>query len=147
MRIGKLNKSFVHAIYKLGKDSFSKYPWFSKKFLNNVFDLKGYYFGAFEDGKLVGCLLAVKEEMPKIWIYYLAVKKELRRAGIASLLIRKLFKIRSKERYLIFVDTLEGYKKAINFYKKHGFVIAAKVKHFYGKNMNGVILRRMFSKK
>lgn len=147
MEIRKLSKSFVNEAYNLGKDSFSSFPWFSKKFLRNTLGSEGCHLGAFKNGKLIGCLLAINDEMPKIWIYYMVVKKEFRGAGIGSLLMKRLFNLRQKKRHIIFVDTSKSNNKAVKFYKKHGFVIAAKVRHWYGKDIDGILLRKMFSKK
>lgn len=86
---------------------------------------QGYSFGAYQNNKLVGVLIAENRKWNNsIWIAELAVSDKCRGNGIGSALMDKLFQIADINQIrLIGLETQNINLPAISFYRKKGFEI------------------------
>jgi len=139
MLIKKISDEDIGNLYKIGLQEFKGESWFSKKFLRETIKTPGYYYGAFEKGRLVGGILARRFDRPKLWIFFFAINKKYRGRGIGGKLLGMIEKKCSRAYPLIFVDICEASSEAKKFYKKHGFKQQAKIKDWFGINQEGII--------
>ena len=145
MIIKKICEKDIDSLYKIGLQEFKGELWFTKNFLKETINTSGYYYGSFENGKLLGGILVRRFDRPKLWIFFFAVDKGFRRQGIGSKLLGKIEKKCSKDYPLIFVDICEAFSDAKNFYLEHGFKRQAKIKDWFGINKEGSIYsKRLF---
>lgn len=102
--------------------------------------LFNYFYETFPEGlivaeeahKTVGFLIGVRIATEKAKVLMLSVSNQHRKQGIGSeLLIRFLKQISRKNVKIVELEVRIDNKKAINFYKKHGFIIKAKIRKFY----------------
>jgi ribosomal-protein-alanine N-acetyltransferase len=102
--------------------------------------LFNYFYETFPEGfivaeeahKIVGFLIGVRVTTENAKVLMLSVSKQHRKQGIGSeLLIRFLKEISKKKVKIVELEVRTDNEKAINFYRKHGFIIKAKIKGFY----------------
>ncbi len=93
------------------------------------------YFVAIKDKQVVGIsglygLEAYPEDV--LWLGYFAVKKKFQGQGIGSGLYKYVEELARKMGIRLFcVETDSSKKKAMDFYKKQGFIEGGKIKGFY----------------
>jgi len=95
-----------------------------------------------KNGKIVGFILSAKQSKEELRILMLAVKKEYRGQGIGSMLLKELL-LRFPEVRRIYLEVKVGNKKAIKFYKKHGFKIKEKIKDFYTDGSSAYLMEKI----
>ena len=102
--------------------------------------LFNYFYETFPEGlivaekahKIIGFLIGVKINQENAKILMLPVLKAYRRQNIASELLNQFLRIISIENLKkIELEVRTKNKSAINFYKKHGFIIKEKQRKFY----------------
>jgi GNAT superfamily N-acetyltransferase len=139
MIIREISDKDINSLYKIGLQEFKGELWFTKRFLKETVKTPGYYYGAFERGKLLGGILVRKFDKPKLWIFFFAVDRGYRTKGIGGKLLKKIENKCSKTYPLIFVDICEALSEAKKFYVKCGFKRQAKVRDWFGINQEGLI--------
>lgn len=85
---------------------------FNKNFINSTL-----VFSAWADGRLVGCVRVLSDQMFRSIIYDLAVLPEFQHQGIGSELVRKCLKTFPNSEWLVQTETAAG------FYEKMGFTV------------------------
>jgi len=95
-----------------------------------------------KNGKIVGFILSAKQSKEELRILMLAVKKEYRGQGIGSMLLKELL-LRFPEVRRIYLEVKVGNKKAIKFYKKHGFKIKEKLDNFYTDGSSAYLMEKI----
>jgi ribosomal-protein-alanine N-acetyltransferase len=113
--------------------------------------LFNYFYETFPEGfivveysqKIIGFIIGVKINNILAKILMISISKNFQRKNIGSELLIYFLNILSKE-YIKYVE-LEvriDNKKAINFYKKHGFEIKNKIKNFYQNGKSAYNMRK-----
>jgi GNAT superfamily N-acetyltransferase len=143
MIIRKIGSKNIDSLYKIGLQEFKGEFWFTRNFLKETIKTPGYYYGAFENGKLLGGILVRKFDRPKLWIFFFAVDKGYRKRGIGGRLLKTVERKCSKNYPLIFVDICEGFSEAKEFYEEYGFKRQAEIKDWFGINQKGVIYSKI----
>ena len=93
--------------------------------------------------KLIGFIIGTKTSDKTVRIPMLAIRNAYRRNGIGSALLNKLFeKIIRENIQFVDLEVKTNNKVAIEFYKKHGFVISEKVSSFYKTGEDAYIMKR-----
>ena len=95
-----------------------------------------------KNGKIVGFILSAKQSKDELRILMLAVKKEYRGQGIGSMLLKELL-LKFPEVRRIYLEVKVENKKAIKFYKKHGFKIKEKIKDFYTDGSSAYLMEKI----
>lgn len=111
---------------------------FNNEYKKNPFS-KGYIYEI--ESRIVGFIIydIIYE---KVEIEYIFVEKEYRNKKIATLLLQKMISSLEKGiNYEITLEVRESNIKAINLYKKNGFVKVATRKKYYG-NENAILMLR-----
>jgi ribosomal protein S18 acetylase RimI-like enzyme len=142
----EINDTYTDWIYRIGRHEFGKTYWFTKKYIKETFDGTGFYYGAFDDEKLVGAILARKFDRPKIWIYLFCVHETYQRQGIGTQLLKMVEETVPKSFFMVFVDIGPDDEHARNFYEKHGFKRQATMRDWFGKGKYGEIYSKMRKK-
>jgi len=102
--------------------------------------LFNYFYETFPEGfivaekahKIVGFLIGVRITTENAKVLMLSVSKQYRKQGVGSeLLIRFLKETSKKKVKIVELEVRTDNKKAIDFYRKHGFITKAKIKGFY----------------
>lgn len=76
-------------------------------------------------------------------LYNIAVSSEYRRNGIGSRLLNSLRKVLSEQNVrCIWLEVRESNHSAIDFYRKHGFVVEAKRPNFYSNPVGNALIMR-----
>lgn len=128
----KMQQKDLKVLYKLGVGQWPAEKWLTLDYLKSAFKQKGLHYVAKIDGKVVGGVIFVFEDIVKNWIRYIIVDKNARRLGIGARLINSLASS-LKPGESIFVDTGVRDKTAIQFYEKNGFKKRGKIQSFYDK--------------
>jgi len=94
--------------------------------------------------KIVGFLLGTKTSWDSARILLLAVKREYRRRGIGSRMLKRFL----REMLLQNIKKVElevrlDNRLALNFYKKHGFYIVNIIPGFYQDDQTAYVLRKI----
>lgn len=130
--IEKMQQKDLKGLYKLGRAQWPGEKWLTPDYLKSPFKQKGLHYVAKIEGKVVGGVIFVFEDIIKNWIRYLIIDKNARRLGIGGELIKRLAGS-LKPGESIFVDTGVRDKTAIQFYEKNGFKKRGKIQSFYDK--------------
>ena len=102
--------------------------------------LFNYFYETFPEGfivaeeahKVVGFLIGVRITTENTKVLMLSVSKQHRKQGIGSELLNRFLKQISRENSkIVELEVRIDNKKAIDFYRKHGFTIKGKIKKFY----------------
>jgi ribosomal-protein-alanine acetyltransferase len=102
--------------------------------------LFNYFYETFPEGfivaekahKIVGFLIGARITTENAKVLMLSVSKQYRKQGVGSeLLIRFLKETSKKKVKIVELEVRIDNKKAIDFYKKHGFIIKTKIRKFY----------------
>ncbi|MEM0493240.1 MAG: GNAT family N-acetyltransferase [Candidatus Thermoplasmatota archaeon] len=106
------------------------------------------FYEAFPDGflvaeshhKIIGFLIGVKTPEGTARVVMLAVAEPYRRRGIGSSLLRCFIdEIKKRGINIIRLETRVTNKQAVEFYKKHGFVIVDRLYRFYQNGDDGYL--------
>jgi GNAT superfamily N-acetyltransferase len=136
MIIRKVCHKDLNSICRLGIQEFGDELWFTRQFLAETIKTPGYYYGAFDKGKLLGCILVRRFDRPKLWIFFMAVDKVARGKGIGSTLLKKVESKGCKSYPLLFVDVAPI---RCSFYEKRGFRKIASVRDWFGIGKPGAV--------
>jgi len=139
MIIRKLGLADADLLYELGAQQFKGEFWYNKRFLKETLKTFGRHYGAFEGKNLIGSILTRMYDKPKSWIYFFVVDKQFRRAGIGSRLLSAVEKSLPKGYFMIYVDFEDSDIEAKKFYNKRGFKKQAKINHWFGRDMPGLL--------
>ena len=114
-------------------------PWSLAMFVLELSKPSGICLAALRDGRLVGYLVCSRYDT--VWhLMNVAVDPELRRQGIATALIERLFELadRPGERYTLEVRTSNG--GAIRLYERLGFTAAGRRRAYYHDNREDAVI-------
>ncbi|UCD13435.1 MAG: ribosomal protein S18-alanine N-acetyltransferase [Thermoplasmatales archaeon] len=93
--------------------------------------------------KIVGFIIGIKTSNETVRIPMLAVHKNYRRQGVGSALITQMLKkLRLQNIQHIDLEVKTSNTAAIQFYKKHGFVITENIPSFYQTGEDAYIMKR-----
>lgn len=93
--------------------------------------------------KIVGFIIGIKMSDVGAKISMMAVNKNYRRNKIGSLLINNLIQRLKQDNVLILdLEVRTNNTSAIQFYKKHGFIISEKILKFYQTGEDAYIMER-----
>ena len=147
MKIRKISGKNLESVMRLGAEEFKGEEWFTKKFVRNtLMNSNGIFIGAFEKNKLVGCIFVEILDKPKSWIFFFVVKKEFRRRGIGTKLLKHAESHLSADYDMILVDLEKVDKSGLKFYKKNNFRKVAKITHWFGNRHPGLIYMKEVKK-
>lgn len=138
MNILKLCDEHINEVENLEKEIFSE-PY-SLKILQEMNDRKNYEILVYFDEKVRGYAV-ISSILDEIEIIRIAVSKEFRRKNIASLIFNKIiadFCVCDNTK--IFLEVRKSNEKAINFYKKKGFLEIGSRKNYYNNPKEDAIL-------
>lgn len=108
--------------------------WFWKPFTQHA-----YVYKAIFDKKIVGGILAFPTKHPgTIYIESIFVDTKFRDHGVATRLIEKVSKHAGCRELIL--DTMPGWKNAINLYRKQGFRVVKKLKNYYEDGTDRVLM-------
>lgn len=93
-----------------------------------------------EDNNIIGFAVAEKDLPVGVWnINLLCVNPTYRRKGIASNLLNEILS-RKARLFVIETESSENYSKALQLYLKEGFKEEARIKDFWSKGSDKIIL-------
>jgi ribosomal-protein-alanine N-acetyltransferase len=110
-----------------------------------------YFYETFPEGflvaemakKIVGLLIGVKLNQETAKILMLSISEQHRRQKLGSELLKQFFKELHLENIkYIELEVRTDNKKAIEFYKKHGFEVIDKITEFYQNGENAFTMRK-----
>jgi ribosomal-protein-alanine N-acetyltransferase len=99
-----------------------------------------------ENKKIIGFIVGINTSNTCMRIPMLAVTKNYRKKQIGSKLLANLIKISLHENFrLIELEVKISNHAAINFYKKHGFLISEKISKFYQTGEDAFIMKKILN--
>lgn len=121
----------MFSVIKLASDTLTEQ--YSPSLFNYFYETNNKGFIVAEMGhKIIGFIVGVKVNSEMAKILMLSVSKNFRRRNIGSMLLQEFIKQTLKDRTkIIELEVRVDNKKAIKFYKKHGFKITTKIREFY----------------
>ncbi|MDO4778263.1 MAG: ribosomal protein S18-alanine N-acetyltransferase [Tissierellia bacterium] len=140
--IRRLELSDVESLTRLDEEIFEQ-PWEEASFYFSLENEFTYGIGIEKDGELVGymifsCILGDAN------LDNIAIKKEHRKLGLASVLIEKLIKISEENEWnQIMLEVRNSNKEAISLYEKFGFRYISTRKNYYGEGIDADIMIRV----
>ncbi len=141
VNLRRAKKSDLKKILEIEKESF-KEPWRMEGFLYelNLPEEIGISYVAEVDEKVGGYIfLHIFDE--GIHIVNIAVRKDMRRQGIGTLLLQKAEEIaKNKNIPLLVLEVRENNLPAISLYKKHGFSVLRKIEGYYSDGENALLM-------
>lgn len=143
----KAKKSDIEQVLKIEKESF-KASWSKSSFLS---ELKqdpqiGLFYVAEKDGEIVGYIILHLYEKG-VHIINIAVKKNQRRKGIGSMLIKKAEEIAIERNIpLLVLEVRVSNTPAIQLYKKLNFETVHILKDFYGNKEDALLMIKKVKK-
>lgn len=143
----KAKKSDIEQVLKIEKESF-KASWSKSSFLS---ELKqdpqiGLFYVAEKDGEIVGYIILHLYEKG-VHIINIAVKKNQRRKGIGSKLIKKAEEIAIERNIpLLVLEVRVSNTPAIQLYKKLNFETVHILKDFYGNKEDALLMIKKVKK-
>jgi len=130
IEIKRATEDKINEIYEIEKESF-KFPWSKDIFLYEMKNSKVLFYIAEIKKRIAGYIIA-QEMGDELHILNLAVKKEERKKGVATSLIKKLEEEAINKNFRVFyLEVRVSNIPAIKFYKKMGFKIAYTRKGYY----------------
>lgn len=140
IKILKMTSKNLSDLFKSGKAYWKDDNWLTMKYLKSSFGQDGLSYVAKSEGKIIGGVIFIYQDIVENWLRYLIVDKKYRRRGVGTALLQKVFK-KIKTGESVFVDTGVHYKNTINFYGKLGFKNCGIVKNLYG-NKSAYFLKK-----
>ncbi|MBP3706703.1 MAG: ribosomal protein S18-alanine N-acetyltransferase [Clostridia bacterium] len=144
-RIVDLEKRHIDDMVRIEKEEFSL-PWSKESILDSI--KNGYIFFAAVDknNRLIG-YAGINTVLDEGYIANIAVDKEYRNKGIATLLINRLFVLaRKKGLSFVTLEVRASNITAVSLYEKCGFKFEGRRKNFYFKPVeDAIIMTRRFS--
>lgn len=140
--IRRLELSDVESLTRLDEEIFEQ-PWEEASFYFSLENEFTYGIGIEKDGELVGymifsCILGDAN------LDNIAIKKEHRKLGFASVLIEKLIKISEENEWnQIMLEVRNSNREAISLYEKFGFRYISTRKNYYGDGIDADIMIRL----
>lgn len=140
--IRRLELSDVESLTRLDEEIFEQ-PWEEASFYFSLENEFTYGIGIEKDGELVGymifsCILGDAN------LDNIAIKKEHRKLGLASVLIEKLIKISEENEWnQIMLEVRNSNREAISLYEKFGFRYISTRKNYYGEGIDADIMIRV----
>lgn len=140
--IRRLELSDVESLTRLDEEIFEQ-PWEEASFYFSLENEFTYGIGIEKDGELVGymifsCILGDAN------LDNIAIKKEHRKLGLASVLIEKLIKISEENEWnQIMLEVRNSNREAISLYEKFGFRYISTRKNYYGDGIDADIMIRL----
>lgn len=137
------NIEFISEIYDIERNCF-EVPWSMNSFKNemSITNGKTIVLKEINSGSIVGfaCYRIIEEDAE---IMRIAIKKELQRNGLGSLLLNEVIR-QAKEQSAkkIYLEVAVNNFSAIRLYEKHSFLRDGLRKNYYGNGIDGLLLSR-----
>lgn len=144
--INLMDEKDIEKVLRIEKNVFTN-PWSKNAFINELRENPhALYFIAKVDDKIVA-YIGFWILVDYIHITNLAVKKEYRNQGIATILFDKMENIAlSSNKRKFYLEVRESNKKAINFYKKRDFkIIDRKIKYYTNNDEDALIMGKVIN--
>lgn len=139
IEIREMRESDLNEVMKIEKASFKR-PWFRFFFESDLLRTNAYLWVAKEGNKLLGYLVAYHTS-DELHIANIAVEEKERRRGIGSLFMKKIIDLARDLRALrIFLEVRPSNLAAINLYKKFGFEVVDRRKHYYQDGEDALLM-------
>lgn len=137
-RIAPLNATHLGALARIGREHWPTERWITRRYLSSVLRMDGVHATALMEKRVVGGIMAVQEDAPKWWLYYLAVSKAHRRQGIGTMLLRHV-EAHIPKKALLCVDLEASDAAALAFYRAASFRRMGAVRHWFDGSRTGII--------
>jgi len=139
--IFRMNESHTDGVLEIEKECFSS-PWSRESLEAELSNEYARFFAAVCDGTVIGYIGAFNV-CGEVSLGNLAVKKEYRKAGVASALLNELEKTAEAENAeFITLEVRQSNEAAITLYKKLGFSQSGLRKGFYQNPTEDAILMK-----
>ncbi|MFX0057298.1 MAG: ribosomal protein S18-alanine N-acetyltransferase [Candidatus Hodarchaeota archaeon] len=144
MTVKRVQLSDLEGIMKIEKKVF-KGDAFSRETIKKLM-VQNNLFLKIEDkkisNKIIGFIIAIKDDEERINIVNFVVKKRFQELGYGSILLKEaLEKIRKlKQIKTIILNVKTSNKKAIDLYKKFDFRIVGKIEKYYSQNESAYLM-------
>lgn len=141
--VSEIKQNHIRIIAEIEKENFSE-PW-SEKSITESLNNSTVFFVAEKGDELIG-YVGLQYILDEGYITSIAVKKENRNSGVATMLLNKCFSF-AKEKHLAFIslEVRISNEKAINLYNKLDFKKEGLRKNFYRfPNEDAIIMTRRF---
>ncbi len=141
INLRKANESDIEQVLEIEEESF-KEPWSKNAFLYELLlprDIALFYV-AEENGKIKGYILMHLFE-EGLHIINIAVRKEARRKGIGTMMLKKAVNIAEEKNIpLLVLEVRESNIQAINLYKKFGFHTIRTIDNYYSNGEKALLM-------
>ncbi|MGM0411370.1 MAG: ribosomal protein S18-alanine N-acetyltransferase [Bacillota bacterium] len=144
--IDLMDEKDIKEVLRIERNVFTN-PWSKNAFINELRENPhAIYFIAKKDNKIVA-YIGFWILVDYIHITNLAVKKEYRKQGIATILFEKMENIAlSSNKRKFYLEVRESNKKAINFYKKRDFkIIDRKINYYTNNDEDALIMGKVIN--
>ncbi len=123
--------SDIDGVLEIEKASFPR-PWKRRNFVSELtIPLSHPMVLLNERGEVIGYIMLRLTE-PVVHILNIAVREDVRRCGLGSMLLREAFKLAKKHRMKgIYLEVRVSNTPAIRLYQKHGFFILERIRGYY----------------
>ncbi len=137
----RMNENHTDGVLEIERECFSS-PWSRESFNSSLVNEYARFFAAVCDGTVIGYIGAFNV-FGEVSLGNLAVKKEYRKAGVASALLNELEKTAVTENAeFITLEVRQSNEAAIRLYKKLGFSQSGLRKGFYQNPTEDAILMK-----
>ncbi len=141
MVVRKMTYPDLEEAYQIEKDSFSS-PWTFELMKNEMDHVFASYYVAETGGEILG-FGGIYIVLDEATIVNLAVKREVRRSGIAKKLMNILIdECTTKNVKHIFLEVREKNEAAILLYDRFGFEVIEKRKNYYNDPVDHALIMR-----
>ncbi len=135
-----MEKAHIPQILEIENSTF-KMPWTEQAFRAELTLSVSRSFVALDpQGNVLGYLVT-RLESPAVHILNIAVRRDVRRCGIGSALMRKAFEVaKESEAEILYLEVRASNVDAINLYRKFGFSALRRIENYYAPDGEAAII-------
>lgn len=139
MQIEKMSKKHIDEVYLISVEEFKENSWSKNLFIKEIEDNKFKISFVILINKIVAGFINLSFNDEEMTILNIATKKEFKRMGIATALIKKSVDIaKQKNLTQIFLEVEIDNMPAIKLYEKFGFEILKIRKNYYPNHKDAI---------
>lgn len=139
MQIEKMSKKHIDEVYLISVEEFKENSWSKNLFIKEIEDDKFKISFVILINKIVAGFINLSFNDEEMTILNIATKKEFKRMGIATALIKKSVDIaKQKNLAQIFLEVEIDNMPAIKLYEKFGFEILKIRKNYYPNHKDAI---------
>lgn len=139
MQIEKMSKKHIDEVYLISVEEFKENSWSKNLFIKEIEDNKFKISFVILINKIVAGFINLSFNDEEMTILNIATKKEFKRMGIATALIKKSVDIaKQKNLAQIFLEVEIDNMPAIKLYEKFGFEILKIRKNYYPNHKDAI---------